>query len=104
MMQRPLPRYNIVKAIGKGQKESHVFLPATVREALPKYMKVRRSGDTNRILVFEKGEPLTYDGLRQEIYQISKKQAQNSRLTGQEDSMQDFSTNWGLTLKSCVFS
>lgn len=36
-------------------------------------MQVRRSGGTDRILVSGKGELLTYDGLRQEIYQISKK-------------------------------
>ncbi len=64
---------DILKVIGKGQKEARVFLPATVRKALDRYLKVRKSRGSNRILISGSGHPITYNGLRQEIYQVAKK-------------------------------
>lgn len=59
---------DILKVIWKRQKEAHVFLPASLREAFRKYMQARRSRGTNRVLVSGQDKSLTYDGLRQEIY------------------------------------
>jgi len=65
--------WDILKVIGKGQMEAHVFLPAFLREAFRKYMQARRSRGTNRVLLSGQDESLTYDGLQQEIYQVSAK-------------------------------
>ena len=59
--------------IGKGQKPSKLYLLPTVRKALDEYLKVRQSNGTTKLLTNSQGDPMTYDGIRQEIYQIAKK-------------------------------
>ena len=59
--------------VGKGQKPSKLYLLPSVRKALDEYLKVRQSNGTTKLLTNSKGEPMTYDGIRQEIYQIAKK-------------------------------
>ena len=59
--------------VGKGQKPSKLYLLPSVRQSLDKYIKVRQSNGTAKLFTNKEGEPMTYDGIRQEIYQISKK-------------------------------
>ncbi len=59
--------------VGKGQKVSKLYLLPSVRKALDDYLRVRQSNGTTKLLTNKDGEPMTYDGVRQEIYQISKK-------------------------------
>ena len=62
-----------IRIIGKNQKEGKLYLPSSVRKALDRYLKVRKSRGSNRVFTNSLGEPISYDGLRNEIYQISKK-------------------------------
>ena len=61
------------KVIGKGQKEAKLFIMPSVKDSLRRYMKVRVSKGTMKLFTNQVGEPMTYDGIRQEIYQIAKK-------------------------------
>lgn len=62
-----------IMIIGKGQKPSKLFLLPSVKKSLDDYLKVRQSNGTTKLLTNKDGEPMTYDGVRQEIYQIAKK-------------------------------
>ena len=61
------------KIIGKGQKEAKLYLLPSVRRALDRYLRVRTSSGTNRVFTNQSGAAMTYDGIRQEIYQIAQK-------------------------------
>lgn len=61
------------RVIGKGQKEAKLYLLPSVRRALDRYLRVRISSGTNRIFTNQAGKAMTYDGIRQEIYQIAQK-------------------------------
>ena len=61
------------KVIGKGQKEAKLFIMPSVRDSLNRYLKVRTTKGTSKLFTNQAGNPMTYDGIRQEIYQISKK-------------------------------
>ena len=62
-----------IMIVGKGQKPSKLYLLPSVRKSLSEYLKVRQSNGTTKLLTNKDGDPMTYDGIRQEIYQISKK-------------------------------
>ncbi len=59
--------------VGKGQKIAKVFLPESVKKAIDRYLKVRRSRGSNRVFINSKGEAMTYDGIRREIYKVAEK-------------------------------
>ena len=50
-----------------------VFLPESVKKAIDRYIKVRRSRGSNRVFINSKGEAMTYDGIRREIYKVAEK-------------------------------
>jgi|GEM_PF-5113075 site-specific recombinase XerD len=62
-----------VKIIGKNQMKGKLYLPPSAKKVLDGYLKVRRSRGTNRVFTNRDGMLMSYDGLRQEIYQISGK-------------------------------
>ena len=68
---------DVVSVTPKGAKEQKprvVLMPRTVRDSLSRYLRVRRSKQgVNRLFTNVLGEPLTYDGLRGDVYQLSKR-------------------------------
>ena len=46
--------------VGKGQKIAKVFLPESVKKAIDRYLKVRRSRGSNRVFINSKGEFLNF--------------------------------------------
>lgn len=61
------------RVIGKGQKEAKLYVMPSVRDSLSRYLKVRASRGTMKLFTNQDGEPMTYDGIRMEIYQVAKK-------------------------------
>ncbi len=58
----------------KGQKPRVVLMPKSVRDSLSRYLRVRRAKQgVNRLFTNALGEPLSYDGLRGDIYQLSRR-------------------------------
>ncbi|MGC8573979.1 MAG: tyrosine-type recombinase/integrase [Thermoplasmata archaeon] len=66
---------DVLRVTGKGQKTRDVYLPESIRRGtLPEYLRVRRTKPgVNALFTNMYGEPLTYDGLRVDVYQLSKR-------------------------------
>ena len=63
-----------VMVIGKNQKAGAVYLPQSVRGSLSRYLRIRKDKvGTNRLLTSVFGEPLTYTGIRGDIYNLAKR-------------------------------
>lgn len=65
---------DIATVIGKGQKKGTLWISDSVRGALSRWLRVRKDKHSSRKLftsVF--GEPLTYDGLRGDIFQLARR-------------------------------
>ena len=65
---------DIATVIGKGQKKGTMWISDSVKGALSRWLRVRKDKHNSRKLftsVF--GEPLTYDGLRGDIFQLARR-------------------------------
>ena len=65
---------DILTIIGKGQKVRQVYVPPSTLKALHKYLQFRVANPGNDYIFLNRyGEPLTYAGGRQILYEIAKK-------------------------------
>ncbi len=64
---------NVIDTVGKGQKPAKLCLMPSVQKVPSDYSKVRVANGTNKVLTNHLSEPMMYDGIRQEIYEISGK-------------------------------